>query len=129
MRAAEHIVDFEKRLEQQREGDGDNRRIMPTRAQHWQHQEQADQRRRNTARGEHDEMRHRSIGAKDRRRISANAEKGCAGEVQHPGIAELNVQAERRDAVEQNRDDQEHREMIVMEVGGDCDDCEDGAGA
>src|SRR6516165_367742 len=74
-------------------------------------------------------MRYRSISTQYCRRISANAEKRCAGEVQHPRIAELNVQPKRRDAVEQNRDDEKHHKMIVMKIGGDCDDGEDRTGA
>src|SRR6516165_4742879 len=74
-------------------------------------------------------MRYRGISTQYCRCVSANAEKRCASEVQDTGIAELNVQPERRDAVEQNGDDEKQNKMIVMEIGGDCDHGEDGAGA
>ena len=53
LRAAEHVVDLEKGLEQQREGDGHHRGVVPARAQHRQQQQRADQRRQQAADQQH----------------------------------------------------------------------------
>ena len=61
LRAAEHVVDLKEGLEQQREGDGDQRRIMAARAQHRQQQQRADQRGEQAADQQHEQMRNRSV--------------------------------------------------------------------
>ena len=60
LRAAEHVVDLEEGLEQQREGDGDHGGIVAARAQHRQQQQRADQRRQQPADQQHQQMRHRA---------------------------------------------------------------------
>ena len=47
--------------------------------------------------------------------IGADAEERGAGKVQHAGIAELDVQSERRNRVEQDGDEQQQHEMIFVE--------------
>ena len=114
LRAAEHVIDLEEGLEQQREGDRHHRGIMPTRAQHRQQQQRADQRGQQPADQQHDKMRHGRIGIEHRRGIGADAEERRARKIEHAGIAELNVQPECRHAVEQHGDDKQQREMILV---------------
>ena len=116
LRPAEHVVDLEEGLEQQREGDGDQRRIMAARAQHRQQQQRADQRRQQPADQQHQQMRHGSVGIEHGRGIGADAEERRAGEIQHARIAELDVQPKRRHGVEQHRDDQQQDEMVLVEI-------------
>ena len=129
MRTAEHVVDLEEGLEQQRERYGHHRRVVAAGAQHRQQQQRADQRGNQAADHKHEQMRQRGLCVEDRGGIGADTEEGRAGKVQHAGIAELDVQSERGHAVEQDRDDQQKDEMILVEIGPDGEGGNDGESA
>ena len=65
------------------------------------------------------------MGVENGRCVGADAEKGRAGEIQHAGIAELNVQAERRHGVEQHRGDQQQNKMVLVKEDGDRESRQD----
>ena len=52
-------------------------------------------------------------------------EKGGAGEVQYPGVTELQVQAQAGDHVDDHRRHQQQHEVVLVEVSGDRQNAED----
>ena len=71
-------------------------------------------------------MRHGRVLVEHRRGIGADTEERRAGEIEHAGVAELDVQPERRDGVEQYRADQQQNEMVLVEHCGDRECGDDG---
>ena len=120
LRPAERVVDLEKDLEQDAEGDGDQRRIVPARAQHRQDQDRSDQRRHQPAEREREDRGQRRVFGDDGGGVAADAEEGRAGEVGDAGIAELDGQPERGHHQQERRRHHQDDEMLLVEPeGGD----------
>src|SRR5262245_55900210 len=129
LRPAEDVVDLEKGLQQQRKCDGHQRRIVSARAQHRKQQKRAGQRGQQAADQQYDQMRYRCVRVEDGSGIRADAEKRSPREIEDAGVAELDIQAERRDRIEQDRDDQQQYEMVIVEIRGNDERSDDRAGA
>jgi hypothetical protein len=99
---------------------------MPPSAQHRQQQDRADQRRQQSAGQQHDEVGHCRICIQHGRGVGTDAEEGGAGEIQHSGVTELNVQPKRRHGVEQHGDHQQQDEMVFMKIRGEHECPDDG---
>ena len=115
LRSAQHVVDLEKGLEQQRERDGHHRRIVAAGAQHRIDQDRADQRRHRAPGKKHEDVRHGRVRREHGRGVGADAEERGAAEVQDAGVAELDGEAEAGEDVQQHGRDHEKREVVAVE--------------
>ena len=116
LRSAEHIVDFEKRLEQQCKCNGHYGGIVPARAQDREEQKRASQGSQQAANQQNQQVRHRRARIEDGGGIRADAKERSPRKIEYAGVAELNVQAEGPNRIEQDRIDQQQYEMIVVEI-------------
>ena len=71
------------------------------------------------------EGRHAGLRVEDGGGIGADAEKRRAGKIDDAGIAELHVQSQGRDAVQQHRDHQQQHKVVVVEIAGNGERRED----
>ena len=86
---------------------------MAARAQDRQDENRADERRQQPTDEKHQRVRH--MGSEYRRGVAADAEESGAGEVHHPGVAELQRQAQAGHAVQRDRGEHQHDEVLVVE--------------
>ncbi len=102
---------------------------MAARAQYRQQQKRPGQRRQEAADDDYEEMRDVGLRVEDSGGVGADAEERGAGEIDHAGITELDVQAQRRHAVEQHRHHQQQHEMVVVKEAGEGERRHDGSAA
>ena len=95
---------------------------MAARSQDGQKQDGPGQRRRDSAREQHEQVREARRARQHRRRVPADSEEACPREVHHAGVTELHVEPEAGDDHDQHPGEQEQREIVLAQGQRDHDD-------
>ena len=99
---------------------------MAARSQDGQKQDGPGQRRRDSAREQHEQVREARRARQHRRRVPADPEEACPREVDHAGVAELHVEPEAGDDDDEHPRDEEEREIVFSQHEGEPGDEDDG---
>jgi len=126
LRAAQRVVHLEEGAEEERERNGDQGRVVAAGAQHRDHDQGADQGGDRATREQDQEVRHASRAGEHRGRVPADAEEGCAGEVQYPGVAELDVQPQAGEHHDEHARDEQQGEVVLAEREAQAGDRDQG---
>ena len=88
---------------------------MAARAQDRHHDERPDQGRHGTSGEEHQEVRQAGRPGQHGRRVAADAEERGACEVQHAGVAELDVEAQAGDDNDEDAGHEQEGEVVLAQ--------------